>query len=166
MVWDFLISITKQISGILFSLLYTHGYLGVLIASFVGSSTIILPLPGAAVIFAAGGFLDPFWVGVFGALGSMLGELIGYVLGLGGRKVIDRRFKKDVTRWEKAFKKHGGFAIIILFAATPLPDDIVGIIGGALKYPIGKFMLASFIGKLILSLVLSYAGFYGVNWIL
>ncbi len=144
----------------------TYGYLGVFLVSMIGSSTIIFILPTDIIVFAAGAILNPFLVGIVAGLGEAIGEVVGYVLGLGGRKIIDKKYKKDIKKWEKRFKKYGGFLIIVLFAATPLPDDIVGIIGGALKYPFKKFLLASFIGKTIMALALAYAGFYGINWVL
>ena len=45
-------------------------------------------------------------------------------------------------------------------------DDIVGIIAGFFKYNFKKFVLASFLGKLIMNLVLAFSGFYGISWIL
>ncbi|NIM46652.1 MAG: hypothetical protein GTN40_00625 [Candidatus Aenigmarchaeota archaeon] len=148
------------------SLVQTYGYLGVFLVSLIGSSTIIFILPTDIIVFAAGAILDPLLVGILAGLGEAIGEIVGYVLGLGGRKIINKKYKKDIKKWEKKFKKYGGFFIIVLFAATPLPDDIVGIIGGTLRYPFKKFLLASFIGKTIMALVLAYGGFYGINWIL
>lgn len=148
------------------SLIRQYGYLGLFLVSFIGSSTIFFVIPTDIAVFTAGAFLNPFVVGVVGGLGKTLGETIGYALGLGGRKIIERRYKKEIKEWEKSFRKHGGFFIILFFAMTPLPDDIVGIIGGTLKYPFKKFFIASLIGKIILTLALSYAGFYGMGWFL
>jgi len=148
------------------SLIEAYGYFGVLISSFIGSASIILPLPSAAIIFASGGFFDPLFVGIIAGVGSGLGEIFGYLLGLGGRKIIDKRLKKGVKKWEKSFEKHGGFFIIFIFAATPLPDDFVGIAAGVLKYPFKKFLIAVIAGKIILSLILAYSGFYGLGWVL
>ncbi|KPJ57077.1 hypothetical protein AMJ49_02900, partial [Parcubacteria bacterium DG_74_2] len=93
-------------------------------------------------------------------------ELTGYGIGFGGHKII---FKKEVGRRMKkvisVFKKKGTFYAIILLAATPLPDDILGISAGFLKYDLKKFFLASLIGKIILHLIIAYGGFFGINWI-
>jgi membrane protein DedA with SNARE-associated domain len=111
-------------------------------------------------------FLDPFLLGLVGGLGAALGEFTGYGIGFGGRKLIEKKWKKDMNKTEKLFQKYGGFLIILLFAATPLPDDIVGILGGSLGYPAKKFFVATLIGKIILHWILAYGGFYGVNWVL
>jgi membrane protein YqaA with SNARE-associated domain len=148
------------------SLVTTYGYLGIFLVSLIGSSTIILPLPSAILVFTSATILNPFLLAVSAAFGCAIGELTGFALGTGGRKIIERRWKKYIKKTEKLFEKYGGFWIVIFFAATPLPDDIVGVVAGTLKYPLKKFFLASFIGKLILNLILAYGGFYGLNWVL
>ena len=150
------------------TLMRTYGYFGIFLINLISSATIIFPLPSSIIVFGAPRLfsMNPFLIGLSAALGCVIGELTGYVLGLGGRKVIEKKYKKTIKKTEKLFHKYGGFWIIILFAATPLPDDIVGIVGGTLKYPIKKFFVASFIGKLILNLALAYGGFYGIDWIL
>jgi len=150
------------------SLMQTYGYFGIFLISIIESSTIIFPLGFAVVIFTSPTLLglNPLLVGLSAGAGAAIGEFTGYAIGFGGRKVIEKKWKKDIKKAEKLFQKYGGFWVILLFAATPLPDDIVGILGGSLKYPLKKFFLASLIGKIILNLALAYAGFYSISWIL
>ena len=148
------------------SLMKTYGYFGIFLISLTESSTIIFPLPFSIIIFTAGAILNPFLVGLSAGLGAAIGEFTGYALGLSGRKIIEKKYKKEIEKTEKLFQKYGGFLVIVLFAATPLPDDIVGLLGGTLKYPLKKFFIASLIGKIILNLALAYGGFYGINWVL
>jgi membrane protein YqaA with SNARE-associated domain len=147
-------------------LVSNYGYLGVFLVSLLGSASIIFPVPSTFVVFGAALFLNPLLLGLVGGLGAAIGELTGYILGVGGGKIIKRKWKKDLKKTEKMFQRYGGFFIIVVFAATPLPDDIVGILGGTLRYPLKKFFLATLIGKIILHLLLAYAGFYGINWVL
>lgn len=142
------------------------GYLGIFLVSFVGNATIILPLPSIVVVFFAGAFLNPWLVGLLAGLGSALGELTGYILGRGGRKVIEKKKSHWLQRTKHWVKKRGIFPVLVFFAATPLPDDIVGVLAGLLKYDWRKFLLAAFIGKTILSLTVALAGFYGAEWVL
>jgi len=150
----------------IFDVLAAYGYIGIFLISLIGSSTIIFPLPSAAFVFAAGAVLNPFLVGLLAGIGATLGEFTGYALGLGGRKLVKNKWKNQINKVKKLFQKYGGFFIILVFAATPLPDDVTGIIGGMLKYPIKKFFIASLIGKILLHVVLAYAGFYSIKWIL
>ncbi|OGI12171.1 hypothetical protein A3K64_02450 [Candidatus Micrarchaeota archaeon RBG_16_36_9] len=155
-----------ELVNIFLYLINNYGYLGLFLANIIASSTIVIPLPIAIAVFASGSLLNPLLVALSSGFGAAIGEFVGYAIGTGSRKVIERKWKKWMINTEKLFQKYGGFWIIILFAATPLPDDIVGIVAGTLKYPIKKFFIASLIGKIILNLILAYAGFYGLNWIL
>lgn len=150
----------------LFFQLSAFGYLGIFLISLIGSSTIIFPLPAAAFVFWAGVILNPLILGIVAGLGAAVGELVGYGLGFGGRKIGQEKLKEKLERAKRIFEKYGGFFALILFAATPLPDDIVGIVSGILKYEIKKFFVAVLIGKIIFHLILSYAGYYGINGIL
>jgi len=150
----------------IFDTLASYGYVGIFLISLIGSSTIILPLPSAAFVFAAGVILNPFLVGILAGIGSAIGEFTGYALGLSGRKIMRKKWKKEIAKVEHLFQRYGGFLVILFFAVTPLPDDVTGIIAGILKYPIKKYFIASLIGKIILHLILAYGGFYGLKWVL
>ncbi len=145
-------------------LINNFGYLGIFLVGFLGTVSVVLPTPAFVIIFFAAAKFDPLLVGIIAGFGAALGELVGYLVGMGSRKIT--KIKKTFDVWEKRFRKYGGFAIIILFAATPLPDDVTGILCGAMKYDIKKFFLANLIGKIILHLFIAYAGYYSVNWVL
>jgi membrane protein YqaA with SNARE-associated domain len=142
------------------------GYLGIFAISLVSSASIILPVPYFAFVFAAGAILNPFLVGIAGGLGSAIGEMTGYAVGFGGKKALNDKHEKLLGRAEKWVEKRGFFVVIIIFAATPLPDDVIGILAGALSYDVRKFFIACLIGKLALNLALAFGGFYGAAWLL
>ena len=157
--------------------LATLGYPVVFLINLIGSASIFIPVPGFAVIFFMPGLgFDPWLLALFGAAGAAVGEITSYAVGLGGRKVAEKRKKgisekvlKKKTLIEKAedwSRKRGMFPVIILFAATPLPFDILGIVAGVVRYDPRKFLLATFIGKLILFSVISWAGLFGMEWLL
>jgi uncharacterized membrane protein YdjX (TVP38/TMEM64 family) len=150
----------------LFSLLKPYGYLGAFLINLIASSTIIFPLPAAAFVFGLGAVLNPFLIGLASGLGAAIGEFTGYGLGVGSRKIIRRKWKKQIDDVEKLFARYGGFFVIFIFAATPLPDDVVGIVGGIFRYPIKKYFLAVLLGKIVLNVFLAYAGFYGIKELL
>lgn len=144
----------------------SFGYLGIFLVSFIGSASIIFPIPVFALIFSLGAILNPWLVALSAGLGGAVGELTGYALGKGGEGVIKKRYKKLFERGKELFEHEQAFIAIVLFAATPLPDDVIGILGGMFQYDVKKFILASFIGKMIMSLGLAWGGFYGVRWVL
>lgn len=156
-------------------LVYAFGYLGAFIAAFLGSATLFLPTPALLVVFFAGAILNPLVVGIVAGFGAAIGELIGYAIGYGGRKLSKKDIAKkkkssDWQKWgkkgEKWFKKYGGFVLTFVFALTPLPDDVIGIIAGYVKYDIKKYFIACLLGKIILCTFIAYAGYYGVSFVL
>lgn len=169
-----------MIPEFLMGLIQSFGYLGVFASSLLGSATILFPVPSFIIVAAAGAMMNPFLVAVAAALGSAIGELTGYAVGFGGRKLalirknkhlqssfemMEKWFEASLTTFGRRFRLHLGFVLIFIFAATPLPDDIIGLFCGAVKYDVRKFFLATLAGKFILSLVLAYAGFYGIDFI-
>lgn len=158
-------------------IVHTFGYLGVFLASLIGSASIILPVPSFALVIAAGSQFDPFWVGIISGVGAAIGELTGYGLGYGiyhvRKKFNQRKIRKEKKKlggWKKAFNhwfhnRRLGFVLIVIFSFTPLPDDILGLFCGATKYDVKKFFLATLIGKIMLGLVLAYGGLLGLEFL-
>ena len=149
-------------------LINTYGYFGVFLVSLIASAVMFIPISSSVYSLFAGSFLNPLFVGIAGGLGAAIGELTGYGLGFGSNITI----KKSKKKWDKIldktkplFEKHGGFFIIILFGATPLPDYLAGIFCGAVKYDVKKFFIAMLIGKIFLNIVIAYTGLYGSDFI-
>ncbi|RLJ07366.1 MAG: hypothetical protein DRP12_02355, partial [Candidatus Aenigmatarchaeota archaeon] len=82
----------------------------------------------------------------------------------GRREVLKE--KKWLRKAEKWTKKRGFFLVVFIFAATPLPDDVTGILGGVLGYNIQKFFLACLLGKIFLYTLIAWAGYLGINFLL
>lgn len=134
-------------------------YLGAFLAGFLGAS---IPLfPSYVLIPLMATRLNPFVVGLVSGIGAGVGQYLHYYVGLGGRYFFSTETRARFDRWRVRFDKYGVWLIIVL-AATPLtPDDVVWIPLGLMGYPKGKALLAGIAGKIILSLVYAYAGYYG-----
>ena len=155
-----------MVEEIAISLIENFGYIGIFIVSAISSATVILPLPGFLAIPIAATSLNPFLIGIFGGLGATVGEMVGYGIGIGSRK-LSLKAKKDLdiwfTRLSELFKKYNGFLIIIIFSATPLPFDVIGLFAGIIKYDVKKFFLATLIGRTMLYMILAYASVLGID---
>jgi membrane protein DedA with SNARE-associated domain len=141
-----------------------YGYPGIFLIVLISYATILIPVPGLAVVFALSGVLHPMGVAVAAALGGATGELTGYLAGYSGRAFIEnwKRYEK-ITSW---VRKYGGPAILVL-AAIPNPFfDVVGIAAGVLKMPVHQFFLWVLPGQLIKMLYIAYAGSLSINWLL
>jgi len=140
-----------------------YGYPGVFLIVLVSYATILVPVPGLAMVFALSGLLNPLGVAIAAALGGTIGEMSGYLAGYSGRAVIEnwKRYEK-ITGW---VKKYGGPAIMVL-AALPNPFfDVVGVVAGALKMPVYKFFLWVLPGQMIKMLYIAYVGSLSIDWI-
>src|SRR5262245_58937429 len=77
-----------------------YGYLGVFVLTLLSSATIVLPSPALGVAALAGATLNPWLVGLVGGVAAGLGEITGYMAGLGGSSLAQRsRFYPRVERW-------------------------------------------------------------------
>jgi len=133
------------------------GYFGVFIISFIGSVSVVFPIPYTLVIFFLGSSLDPFLVAISGGLGSALGEFSGYALGYYGRTVVSEERRRKMNYMVKLFDRYGPVAIF-LFALTPLPDDLLFIPLGVMRYPFWKAFIPALLGKTLMTFILAYSG--------
>lgn len=136
---------------------FQFGYLGVFIISFIGSVSVIFPVPYTLAIFVLGSVLDPFFVAVSGGLGAALGEFSGYTLGYYGRKIVNKERRRKMDFMAKLFGRYGSITIF-LFALTPLPDDLLFIPLGIMRYPILKAFVPALLGKMLMTFILAYSG--------
>jgi len=140
------------------------GYLGVFLISVIGTLSIVFPVPYTLVIYFMGAVrvLDPFLVAVTGGLGSAVGEFSGYLLGYYGRGVLSEERRRKMDYMMKVFLRYG-FAAIFLFALTPLPDDLLFIPLGIMRYRFVKAFIPAFLGKLLMCLILAYSGYLSIE---
>jgi uncharacterized membrane protein YdjX (TVP38/TMEM64 family) len=134
------------------------GYLLVFITAALSSSTIIVPVPATPVIIAAAATWNPILVGLAASLGVALGELTGY---FAGRLCKDIFCIEDRASYQKAatwMRKYGTWAVFGLALIPVILFDIVGLVAGSLKFPLWKFLLACWLGKLPRSLLEAYVG--------
>lgn len=122
------------------------GYLGVFLACFAATATILLPAPGILVVIQYAQFLNPVIVILLGSVGTALGEMIGYFLGRTGNEIANINTEKKFFMW--LMKKP--VLSVFLFSLIPLPIfDVVGICAGMTKMNPLKFFVACFLGKLL-----------------
>ncbi|GAB4535832.1 MAG: hypothetical protein Kow0063_20600 [Anaerolineae bacterium] len=137
------------------------GYPAIFLISLVGNATIILPTPSMAVVFGLGAALNPVLVGVTAGLGSALGELTGYLAGVGGRIVVeDRELYERLERW---MRKRGMLVIFVLGLVPNPAFDVGGMIAGGLKMPVWKFILAAWAGKGLRLVIFALSGHFVIS---
>ncbi len=134
-------------------------YLIVFAVSIVANLTVIAPVPIAvSVMITVAQNWDPMLAALAAALGGTLGEMSGYLAGYAGRKIAISSDFVSFERIEGWINKWGAWAIVFLAFQPILPFDIGGLIAGAAKMPVRKFMPALFAGKFPKYILLAYAG--------
>jgi membrane protein YqaA with SNARE-associated domain len=145
--------------------LETYVYWGAFLISVIGNATIILP--GAVlvilseigiVLYPVTGPVGPIIVGLAGGIGAAIGETTGYLAGYSGRGIVERsqiynRLVGWVTRW--------GAIAIFVFSLVPFFFDLVGIAAGILRFPFWRFLLACWLGRTLLYVIVVLAAAWG-----
>ena len=144
--WDWLINFAEQL-----------GYIGVFLTSFAGAVSIIIPIPYTVVILTLGMKMNPLLLTIAGGTGSAIGEFSGYALGYYGRAIISEKHQRKMDFMMKVFEHYGAITIF-LFALTPLPDDLLFIPLGILRYSFVKAFIPCILGKLLMCSILAYGG--------
>jgi membrane protein YqaA with SNARE-associated domain len=139
-----------------------YSYFGIFLISLLGALSIFFPLPYTVVIFTLGAYFDPILIAVVAGVGAATGELSGYLLGLYGRKLISPQRKKKMEFMLKVFNRFGPLTIFV-FALTPLPDDLLFIPLGMLRYDIVRAIIPALAGKICMNFIVAYSGRYAVG---
>jgi membrane protein DedA with SNARE-associated domain len=140
------------------------GDLGVFIAMFLESS--IVPIPSEVVILGAGAIGVPLVsILIFGALGSTLGAIVGYLLGRYAALPVILKFGKyilikphHIYKAEAFAKKYGTWSVLIGRVLPVVPFKVFSIAAGITNIPIVPFVLCTLIGVLPRIYVLALFG--------
>jgi membrane protein YqaA with SNARE-associated domain len=133
----------------------------------------IIPLPGSVdvltIILAARN--ADFWVyyALMATLGSVIGGFLTYRLARkGGKETLARKFPR--RKLDKVYKIFGrwGFGSIAIPAVLPPPAPMVPFVlaAGVMQYPLGKFLAALTLGRIVRYSILAYLGAHYGRYIL
>jgi uncharacterized membrane protein YdjX (TVP38/TMEM64 family) len=146
------------------------GYAGLFGIVLLRSASVILPMPGGGVIFAAGGLLDPVLgipapiaAGVVAGFAESFGELTGYAAGMGGSPMLkDRAVYRRIKSW---VEKRPFQTVFLMTFAPPILFDVAGLAAGAARVPIRVFYPALLAGKVLRDILVATAGYYSLGLI-
>ena len=157
-----------------YPLIETYGYLIVFFGVVLG--TMGIPFPSAAILLASGVLVQQGHLGlrgaiVFGILGAIVGNQIGYWVGFGaGRSFIlkwGRHVKLTPERleWVEAlFARHGGKAVFAgrFFSVSRILEALVA---GTSRMRWGTFFFYSVLGGAVWATAVVLVGyFFGQSW--
>lgn len=123
------------------------GYGGVFLLCFLSNATVLLPAPSLLIVISSSLILNAYIVALLGALGSTLGEFVGYFFG-NVSKDLSNKFQLVITKLTDKIKNP--VLLVFILAILPLPFfDVVGIYSGGTKLNPFKFFIACFLGKFV-----------------
>jgi membrane protein YqaA with SNARE-associated domain len=161
-----------------FCFIKESGFVGLIALFFIctlANAALFLPTPLYALVVVIGavdflgiGIFTPLIVGVIAATGGSIGEFSGYLVGYLGITTFNKMSQKEVYSLKVLKEKldEMGIWLLIIFSFAPLPFDIVGIVAGLAKYSKTKFFLGCWLGKTPKYVLIAYAGYFGVPFLL
>ncbi|HUX48903.1 MAG TPA: VTT domain-containing protein [Dehalococcoidia bacterium] len=134
--------------------LASTAYLVVFVTTLVSNASIIIPVPVfVAVMITAAKMMaevspwGPVLVALTASSAGTLGEITGYYAGYLGKKIIVTETTPGYEKLVGWMKRHGTLAVFLLSLQPILPFDIAGLISGASRIPLWKFILPCWAGK-------------------
>jgi len=136
------------------------------LTSVISSATLFLPVPGLAITTLVGSLINPLAVGIVAGIGQTLGEMTGYMAGYSGQGLVERT--KAYERLEGWMSRNERMAELAVFVLALIPNplfDAAGMIAGALRFPVWKYLLAAGLGKVIKNIIFAYGGAWVFGWL-
>jgi membrane protein YqaA with SNARE-associated domain len=140
--------------------LASTAYLVVFGITLLGNAAVLVPVvyPHLTLMIAAAGYWNPFFVALVASAGGALGELTGYYVGYLGKRIVRFENAPGYNRLVGWMERYGLWGIFIVSVQPILPVDIAGLVAGASKMPLWRFLLPCWAGKLVKYLVACYLG--------
>lgn len=137
------------------------GLIGVFFLNLIGSATIFLPTPAFLSVGISATRINPLLVALVAASGGAIGEGTTFLFGYTSAKAFNLGKHKSLKRFKQnIFDKWGGL-VILIFAFFPNPlFDGIGMVAGVSKYPIKRFLVLTFLGRLLRYIVIGYVSSY------
>jgi membrane protein DedA with SNARE-associated domain len=162
------VGITESIAAIATQVISSLGYVGIFILMVMES--MVLPVPSEAVMPFAGflvadGVLSVFGVLLAATLGSIVGSLASYAIGLyGGRPFLNRFGKylllnQEDLDWTDRFFQRNGSPTILISRFIPIVRHLISIPAGLARMPLAPFALFTVIGAGLWNAFLTWCGY-------
>lgn len=136
-----------------------------LLSCSIGNTTLFIGfIPFPIIVFDIAKYYEPWWLlGIIGGIGAGIGEfstyIIGWFVGSAKNKNIQEFNARFIPIKEKMEQNPKLIpTMTFLFAATPLPDDIIMVPFGIMKYPLWKGLLPCILGKIVMITIFTAIG--------
>ena len=137
----------------------TTAYLVVFAASLVCNASIFVPVAiHIFVMITVASTWNPLVTAFVASVGGTLGEMTGYYAGYLGKKIAIPENTPGYSRLVHWMERYGPLAVFLISLQPILPFDVAGLLAGASRMPLWKFLLACWAGKFPKYILLCYFG--------
>jgi membrane protein DedA with SNARE-associated domain len=141
------------------------GIPAIILFGFIGSVTVVLPVPVLSLVFAGATILNPITLVVAAAASITAGMAVCYIMGKRGHsravraaETSQQNFPAPITNLYLWSTENVGTASFLV-AATPNPVfDYAGFIAGAGRMNAQRFLAGTFAGKITQASVIAFLG--------
>lgn len=135
------------------------GYLVVFAISLAFNALIIVPVYiHIGIMMKAAELWNPVLVALAASVGGVLGELTAYYAGYWGKRIAHLENAPGYERLVGWMKKYGPWGIFLISLQPIFPVDVAGLLAGASKLPVWKFLVPCWAAKFIKYLLACYVG--------
>jgi len=129
----------------------------ILLLAYAVRPLVLFPI--SPLWIASGAFFGWFEGGVWSALGTALGGLVGLAVARHlGRDFLERRLGDRLGRWAR-MGPHEAFRTLFLLKLNPaVPDDLINNLAGVSRVSYGTFVLATVLGCTPIIFVYAFIG--------
>ena len=139
--------------------LASTAYLVVFGITLASNASILAPVfLYISIMIAATKFCNPVLIALVASVAGALGETTGYYAGYLGKRIIHLENTPGYEKLVVWMERHGPWGIFLLSLQPVLPFDVAGLLAGASKLPLWKFLLPCWAGKFSKYLVVCYLG--------
>jgi membrane protein YqaA with SNARE-associated domain len=137
----------------------TTAYLVVFLVTLLCNAGIFVPVYfHVSIMMTAAKYWDPVLVALTASVAGTLGEMSGYYAGYLGKRIAQLENIPGYQRLVGWMKRHGPWGILLISLQPILPFDIAGLLAGASKLPLWKFLLPCWAGRFPKYLLACYLG--------
>jgi membrane protein YqaA with SNARE-associated domain len=137
----------------------TTAYLVVFGVTLLSNAAIFVPVFfHVSIMMAAAKYWNPALIALAASVAGALGEMTGYYAGYWGKRIAHLENAPGYERLVGWMERYGPWGIFIISVQPILPVDVAGLLAGASKIPVWKFLVPCWAGKLCKYLVACYAG--------
>lgn len=99
-------------------------------------------------------------------LANTIGDLIDYLVGKEAQHLLSKEDPEVQNRWSQLIlsKPKAIPAVIVIFGITPLPDSILMVPLGMVKYDIKKTFLWMFVSRIFMMSFFALGGIFAIEW--